>query len=508
MTIRANLRDGAYEWLFALMLSWWVPLQLFGKFTVTYLVSLLLWVVPLVFLFPRFLRTTHRGSRRRQALRAAALYIFGAGVVLDFVFGAVILDFADCATGAYVWCPGALIGTIPIEEYLFYVLGGFAVVLVYVWADMHWLAKYNVRQRHGLIPLPGHLIEISPRVAFVLALAFVAGIAWSLHYIAIKEKAANEWWEVVPFYYTFLLVFAFLPLVVMYRGVVSFVNWRAFSFTGLYVFLTAVIWEVTLGLPGKWWFYQSSAMIGKSVPAWSRFKDYPIEALLVWIAVVFVGVFFYEFWETYYYDPRPPRVKLFTGSFPPPNGGPPPPPGISVIVRGSGSTSRRVRLLVPAAEKGELDYGDCLEPIPFEMVVVTVENDVSWRMAGAERANYQNLCFVDHGLTPAPRVFQVINEVLESPRIVGGSTSAIPEWPIVRRFLHAILEVPKAWVTARDRGVTFCRRQDFAELPVDARAGDQNEFLRGLDDLAKRTKRVLTRLPTDAVTEQRPPLDD
>src|SRR5688572_16479558 len=132
MSIRANIRDGSYEWLAALLLSWWIPLQLFGEFDVKYWVSLLLWIVPLAFLFPRFLRKTHRGSRRRQALRAAALYIFLAGVVLDAVFGAVILDFADCTSDAYLTCLPAIAGQIPIEEYLFYILGGFTVVLVYV----------------------------------------------------------------------------------------------------------------------------------------------------------------------------------------------------------------------------------------------------------------------------------------------------------------------------------------------------------------------------------------
>lgn len=482
MSIRANLRDGPYEWLIALLLSWWIPLQLFGRFTVTYLVSLLLWLVPVCLLFPRFLRNTHRGSRRRQALFASAGYILIAGFVLDFAFGALILSF-DCP-GNYLVCLWAIGGKIPIEEYLFYILGGFAVVLVYVWADMHWLSAYNVRKRESLIPAPGHLIELSPRVGITATAILAAGLLWRAYYLRITHTPIEHWWAVIPIYYTFLTAFAFVPLIAMYRGVVDLVNWRAFSFTALYVFLTAAIWEVTLGLPELWWGYQKGAVIGKTLAAFSRVKNYPIEALFVWIAVVFIGVFFYEFWEAYYYDPRPPIDKLFRGTFPlPPGGGPPPPPppprGISVIVRGNEGASARVR---------PMDRGERLDVHPFE--VIAVEDSGAWRTAGATAARYSILCFLDRGLTAAPRIFLRIAEVLESPRIVGGSTSAVPVAPL------AVLE---GWITGRDRGVAFCCREDFEELPADALEGDQAQFLEALRARGRRSKRVLTRLVTDAV---------
>ena len=522
MSIRANLRDGSYEWLAALFLSWWIPLQLFGEFNVRYWVSLLLWVVPVVLLFPRYLRKTHRGSRRRQALLASAAYVFFAGVILDFFFGAVILDFDKCPEGRYLLCLPARGGEVPIEEYLFYILGGFAVVLVYVWADMHWLAEYNIRQRDGLIPEPGHLIELSPRVAAVGAIAFFAGLAWRSHYIEVNKKALDSWTSAIPFYYTFLLIFAFLPLILMYRSVMAYVNWRAFSFTVLYVFLTAAVWEVTLGLPDSWWFYQDDAMIGKILPAWSRIKHYPIEALLVWIAVVFVAVFFYEFSETYYYDPRPPREKLICGSFPvgAGNGPPPPPlppPGISVIVHGDPAAHSRIRLLARASTQG------MLENSPFEVIVVDSEPPAelpagirlvstqqcdAWRSIGAAAARHAILCFVDHRLTAATRIFRLIDEILESPRIVGGSTSAVPEAPLGEQIFLVISDKTKAWVTGLDRGVTFCHRQDYYALSETVQRADQPEFLRGLRAHGKATKRILTRLVTDAVTEQRRPFND
>jgi hypothetical protein len=516
MTIRANLRDGPYEWLIALLLSWWIPLQLFGTFTVKYWVSLLLWLVPVLLLFPRFLRNTHRGSRRRRALLAAASYIFLAGLLLDFAFGALILNFDNCPSGKYLACLPALGGRIPIEEYLFYILGGFAVVLVYVWADMHWLAAYNVRKRRELLPLPGHLIEWSPRVALTATMALAAGLLWRVYHLRMKHAPIDHWWTTIPIYYTFLMVFAFLPLVVMYRGVVGFINWRAFSFTALYVFLTAAIWEVTLALPESWWTYQTTAMIGKNLDAWSRIKIYPIEALFVWIAVVFIGVFFYEFWETYYYDQRPPMVKLFRGGFPvPPAGGAPAaplPPGISVVIRDSGDLSQRLRFLAPASATALFGVN------PFEVLVaaavlpddlpgrvrfVRVEDAGAWRAAGAGVAEHPILCFVDRGLTAAPRVFREIAAVIESPRVVGGSTSAVPEAPLLTRFGLALLAIPKAWISVHDRGVVFCRRADFFELPIEAQHGGQDRLLDALREYGSHSKRVLTRVVTDGVTERR-----
>ena len=520
VSIRANIRDGSYEWLIAILVSWWIPFQLIGEWKVRYWMSLVLWGLPVALLLPRFLRDTHRGSRRRQALVASAAYVCGAGVVLDFVFGAMILDFDPCPPDgkAYLRCLPALGGAkIPIEEYLFYILGALAVVLVYVWADMHWLDRYNVRQRQGLIPRPGHLVEVSPRVALLGGAVLAAGIAWRSYYQTLGGKSIPHWTDAIPAYYTFLVAFAFLPLMLVYRGVKDFVNWRAFSLTGLYVLLTAAVWEVTLGLPGRWWFYKDEAMIGKVIPAWSQDKAYPIEALLVWIAVVFVGIFLYEFWETYYYDERPPRVKLFTGTFPPPTPPPPPPPpealGLSIVMRGSPDIDARLHRLRHLLADGMLDESAvqvvvvtpaplASEGLPEHARVVAMDDIRFWRVAGARETRYPTLCFVDESLTVAPRALRMIREVLESPRIVGGSTSATLDATVTTRLHRAVVTLLKAWLTALDRGVVFCRRVDFEALSDAATAGSQDEFLLALRALGRESRRVLTRLTTDGVTQR------
>ena len=57
----------------------------------------------------------------------------------------------------------------------------------------------------------------------------------------------------LPTYWTFLVATAFVPAFLLYRTVGEFVNGPAFSLTLLWVMSTSIIWEVTLGVPGRWW---------------------------------------------------------------------------------------------------------------------------------------------------------------------------------------------------------------------------------------------------------------
>jgi len=294
---------GPVDWLAAVVLSWLVPIGLVPWVPATYLSSLVLWLVPIVILLPRFFQKTDRGSRRRRAMGWSIAYIAGAGAVLDLLFGAVILKFD-------VWdkylLPIPAIGRwIPIEEIFFYVLGGTAIVLVYFWADEHWLESYTVRRRRELVPEGGRLIFLSWRAALVGAISWVMGIA-------MASFCAGRF--VVPMYYTFIVVVAIIPAVALFRNVKEFVNWRAFSFTCLWVLLTSCLWEATLALKLKWWGYNDPALMGINIKEWGTpFSVYPIEALLVWLVVTFSCVLTFEAVKAYHYDPRPGMKKKLFG---------------------------------------------------------------------------------------------------------------------------------------------------------------------------------------------------
>jgi hypothetical protein len=516
VSIRSNLGSGSYEWLTAILLSWWIPFQLIGKFQVTYYLSLLLWALPVLLLMPRFLRATHRGSRRRQAFWYSSGYILGAGAVLDLILGPQILSFSNCRTYKF-GCLSAVGGAIPVEEILFYLLGGMAVVLVYCWADQHWLSFYNVRKRRGLTPAPGHLIDLSWRAAIIAVGLLAVGVVWKITLLPEGNSLAvvrRLGLGVFPKYYTFLVITAFVPMILLYRAVRDFVNWRALSLTGLYVFLTAAVWEVTLALPSSWWWYRPDAMIGKRIIAWSSVHDYPIEALMVWIAVTFVAVFVYEAAEVFFYDERSRWVRLFGDGQPLPIAPLVPPPsanGLSLIIHSPvGDSNFLLRVLAPMLRDARLAEG--VEIIlARENIEGSGDSEAAnlkvisaggphWREAGAAAARFPVLCFGYDSLLVYPRVLVEIASVMESPRIVGGSTSLRSSGPLLPRILIALLAVPYAWLTGYDRGLIFCGREDFLVLPPATRqSSDSFVVLRALRVLGHATRRVLTRLPVDGV---------
>jgi hypothetical protein len=234
----------------------------------------------------------------------STVYIAGAGTILDLLFGAKILKF-DEKDEYLLPIPAMGGGWVPIEEILFYVLGGLAIILVYFWADEHWLEHYTVRHRRALVPARGRLVLLSgPTVLF-------GSLFWGVGF-AMASFYAGRW--TIPLYYTFIVLVAILPAVALFRNVKEFVNWRAFSFTGLWVLLTSCLWEVTLALKLRWWGYQNSALIGVEIKDWGTpFSVYPLEALLVWLVVTFSCVLTYEAVKAYQYDPRPGMRTRFFG---------------------------------------------------------------------------------------------------------------------------------------------------------------------------------------------------
>jgi len=218
--------------------------------------------------------------------------------VLDLAFGRFLLLFL---APSYA---GRIAG-IPVEEFLFYFFGPVAMVLVYFWADEHFMKATSARTRRDHMDSSA-LLRFSPGLlAQALALA-LAGIA-------AKALLGGEgpW---LPEYYSFLLVTAYLPLLFFWGSVRSLVNWQALSLTVLYTLVTSIVWELTLGVPLQWWGYQRGAMLGLWVRAWqqSLHADLPIEAVTVWLAAPFACVFFFEVIKALHYHPASGlKAKLF-----------------------------------------------------------------------------------------------------------------------------------------------------------------------------------------------------
>ncbi|HTA16812.1 MAG TPA: hypothetical protein VK786_03615 [bacterium] len=278
-----------WDWVIVVIASWLLPLLGFNQWTATYLHSELFWVLPIAALLPRFFHETRAEPRRRRAFSWTCAIILGAGSLLDLAFGRWILVFGP---GPYL----ATLAGIPVEEFIFYLLGPIAMLLVYFWADEYFLRALSPQEKRRSLDASA-LLRFSPGLLGQALALLVAGVA-------LKALLGGEGYR-VPLYFSFLVLTAYLPLLLFWKAVRSLVNWQALSFAVLYTLVTSIIWELTLGVPLQWWAYQKSAMLGFWVGAWHQSVrvDLPIEAVSVWMVAPFACIFFFEVITALHYHP-------------------------------------------------------------------------------------------------------------------------------------------------------------------------------------------------------------
>lgn len=260
-----------------------------------YTVSLLLFLVPIAavgcWLVP------HDGvkiSKRAFLWTIGLLFPLGAG--LDFLFAHLFFTFpnpgatlgvpAPALFGSghiFAGSPGhVIIGSVPVEEYVFYLTGFTAVLLLYIWLDEDWLAAYTVPGDAAERITFARLLRFHP-ASLVLAIALIAA--------AIVYRRTHVPGPGFPGYFTFLVAGALGPSAALFPTALPVINWRAFSLTLFVILLTSLLWEATLAVPYGWWGFQPTQMIGLTITAWSHL---PIEEVCVWIAVVYMTVIVYE----------------------------------------------------------------------------------------------------------------------------------------------------------------------------------------------------------------------
>jgi glycosyltransferase involved in cell wall biosynthesis len=130
--------------------------------------------------------------------------------------------------------------------------------------------------------------------------------------------------------------------------------------------------------------------------------------------------------------------------------------------------------------------------------VVSVQKKVigAVRNGGAAPAIGDILCFVDADARLHPETFNVIEDELASPKIVGGATGIRPErWSLGFAATYAIL-VPIVVMMRMDTGVVFSRRDDFVAIggyDESRRVAEDVAFLFALRRLGKTRGQRLTR---------------
>jgi hypothetical protein len=265
-----------------------------------YTVSLLLFIVPILAIGLWLVPADHVVVSKKSFVRTLALLV-PSGFALDFLFSHLFLTFPNpratlgipapvlgASPGSpvhiFVGSPGHIvIGSVPIEEYFFYLTGFTAVLLLYIWLDEYWLAAYSV---------PGdaperinfqRLLQFHPQ-SLLLAVALIVGAILYRHYFAPHPSG-------FPGYFTYLVAAALGPSTAIFPAALPVINWRALSLTLFVTLLTSLLWEATLAVPYGWWGYQPDQMVGIGITAWNYL---PIEAICVWMSVTYQTVIVYE----------------------------------------------------------------------------------------------------------------------------------------------------------------------------------------------------------------------
>lgn len=246
-----------------------------------YTTSLSLFIIPIIVIACWFLPLEGLKIPKRAFWRTIAVLV-PFGFALDFFFASRFFVFSN--PGATLRVPAPAMGRwVPVEEYVFYLTGFIAVLLIYIWLGEFWLASYSVADYRVGAKKIRRLLQFHPGSA-VLGLVLIA-------LAVIYKRFFSRSPEGFPGYFMFLVAVGMVPAAGFFPAVRSFINWRALSLTLFIMLLVSLFWEATLAVPYGWWGYQPREMMGLSIGAWEQL---PIEAVFVWIAVTYATAIVFE----------------------------------------------------------------------------------------------------------------------------------------------------------------------------------------------------------------------
>lgn len=258
-----------------------------------YTISLLLYLVPIAALGTWFFRSC--GTVPRRAFWWTIGLLAPVGFLLDIIFGSLFFSFPNAGATLQVFLPGysfetgGLVFDLPIEEFVFYVSGFVAILLVYVWCNEVWVPAYGISDYDDTSKHPPYLIQLHWHSAILGLAGLALAVVYKKFFAGFSDEFDHR--EGFPLYFAFLTAAAVIPSLLLYKSARPFINWRAFSVTLLWVLLTSLLWEATLASPFGWWRYHAKWMMGMPINAWA---DLPVEAAILWLAVTFTTTIVYE----------------------------------------------------------------------------------------------------------------------------------------------------------------------------------------------------------------------
>lgn len=260
-----------------------------GSSPLGYTVSLSLFIIPILVILA-WLHTNNDGKFIQKSFWISLAVLVPLGFLLDLFFGLTFFTFVNSQATLEIYAPGFDFATwswkreIPIEEFIFYISGFVAVLLMYIWCDEYWLSAYNV-------PDYAKESEGMERIVMFHGKSVIVGLGLIVLGILVKNFFPSPYQGGFPGYFAFLVVASFIPSAALFRTTFRFINWRAVSLCFFFILLISLLWEATLASPYQWWGYNYKQMLGIVIDAWTLL---PVEAVLVWMAVTFTTVIVYE----------------------------------------------------------------------------------------------------------------------------------------------------------------------------------------------------------------------
>ena len=245
--------------------------------------SLLLFIIPILVIGLWFLPSEGLEIPQRAFWRTIGI-LAPLGFLLDIIFAQWFFTYPNPQATLRILAP-AFGPWVPIEEYVFYLTGFIAVLLLYVWLSEYWLAAYSVPDYPAEARNLRRLLQFHPTSLILAVVLIGAACCYKKFFASVADR------DGFPGYFTVLVVGGLLPAVTFYPVARRLINWRALSLTVFFMLLVSELWEATLALPYGWWGFQHRQMIGLFVGAWS---DLPVEEVFVWIAVTYATTIVFE----------------------------------------------------------------------------------------------------------------------------------------------------------------------------------------------------------------------
>ncbi len=250
--------------------------------------SLLLFIVPIIAILA-WIHIKNDEKYLRKSFWYAIIILTPLGFLLDFLFGLTFFTFENPLATiqinlyGFVFSPFGFEKEIPIEEFIFYITGFMAVLLIYIWCDEYWLEAYNIDYKTEVQEMD-RIVVFHPKSLLLGTILIIIAIIY-------KYVGPHQYHKGFPGYFTFLVLASIIPSAAFFRTTLRFINWRAFAGTFFFMLLVSLIWEATLAAPYQWWGYNYNQMLGITIGAWYKL---PIEAVIVWLMVTFTTVIIYE----------------------------------------------------------------------------------------------------------------------------------------------------------------------------------------------------------------------